>query len=80
MEKRFSIGVLLESFRLPMQQAVEQARKTGVQGVQAYVHNLTASQQKELYMILKDNGLKLSAVCGDLGHGPDFDGFQRMVK
>lgn len=69
MEKRFSIGVLLESFRLPMQQAVEQARKTGVQGVQAYVHNLTASQQKELYMILKDNGLKLSAVCGDLGHG-----------
>ena len=76
MEKRFSIGVLLESFRLPMQQAVEQARKVGVQGVQAYVHNLTTAQQKELYALLKDNGLKLSAVCGDLGHGfgdPEFN-------
>ncbi|MBO4378433.1 MAG: sugar phosphate isomerase/epimerase [Clostridia bacterium] len=76
MEKRFSIGVLLESFRLPMQQAVEQARAVGVQGVQAYVHNLTAVQQKELYTLLKDNGLKLSAVCGDLGHGfgdPEFN-------
>ena len=69
MEKRFSIGVLLESFRLPMQQAVEQARKIGVHGVHAYVHNLSAAQQKELYALLKDNGLKLSAVCGDLGHG-----------
>ena len=65
MEKRFSIGVLLESFRLPMQQAVEQARAVGVQGVQAYVHNLTAAQQKELHKLLKDNGLKLSA--------PEFD-------
>ena len=76
MERRFSIGVLLESFRLPMQQAVEQARKVGVQGVQAYVHNLTTAQQKELYALLKDNGLKLSAVCGDLGHGfgdPEFN-------
>ena len=76
MEKRFSIGVLLESFRLPMQQAVEQARAVGVQGVQAYVHNLTAAQQKELHNLLKDNGLKLSAVCGDLGHGfgdPEFN-------
>ena len=76
MERRFSIGVLLESFRLPMQQAVEQARKVGVQGVQAYVHNLTTAQQKDLYALLKDNGLKLSAVCGDLGHGfgdPEFN-------
>lgn len=52
---RFSIGVLLESFRLPVGEALTQARKVGAQGVQIYVtrgevtpETMTADKMKEL--------------------------------
>lgn len=71
---RFSIGVLLESFRLPVGEALTQARKVGAQGVQIYVtrgevtpETMTADKMKELKSMLDANGLVVSALCGDLG-------------
>lgn len=71
---RFSIGVLLESFRLPLYEALAQSQKVGAQGVQIYVtrgeitpETMTAEKIKELRHALDANGLAISALCGDLG-------------
>ena len=34
--KQFPIGVMLDSFRLPLDEAIEQAVSIGAQGFQAY--------------------------------------------
>ena len=72
----FPIGVMLESFRLPFRQAVEKAASLGVQGLQIYMtsgemapENLNEKKIKELLDIIKSNGLRVSAICGDFGHG-----------
>ncbi len=74
--QKFPIGVLLESFRLPAPQALEAARKLGVQGIQAYAtygdlspQNLNKEKRNAFLRMVKDNGLVISALCGDLGHG-----------
>lgn len=74
MEKRFSIGVLLESFRLPYAQAVEKAAEVGAEGLQIYTargdmapENITSEKVKEYRRIVADNGLKIAALCGDIG-------------
>ena len=73
---KFPIGVMLESFRLPWQQALKKAASLGVQGIQVYAttgelspDKLTAQEKKEFLKQVKDQGLVVSAVCGDLGHG-----------
>lgn len=73
---QFSIGALLESFRLPTLEALDQAASLGMQGVQIRVtdgeltpENLTAEKRKELLKAVKDRGLTVSALCGDLGQG-----------
>lgn len=65
----FPIGVMLESFRLPMPQALKEARKLGAQGIQAYARKIDPAMKKEFAARLQDNGLVLSALCGDLGKG-----------
>ncbi len=72
----FPIGVMLESFRLPFREAVEKAASLGAKGLQMYLtqgemapENLTEEKIKELLDIVKSNGLVISAVCGDFGHG-----------
>ena len=74
--KCFPIGVMLESFRLPVSEALEKAKKLGVQGIQVYATNgelspekLDQSKRKAFLAQVKDKGLVISAVCGDLGHG-----------
>lgn len=74
--RSFPIGVMLESFRLPINEALDKAHDLGVQGIQVYTtrgelapQNLSASQRKEFLQQLKDKGLVISALCGDLGHG-----------
>ena len=74
--KSFPIGVMLESFRLPVSEALEKAKKLGVQGIQVYATNgelspekLDQSKRKAFLAQVKDKGLVISAVCGDLGHG-----------
>ena len=73
---QFPIGVLLESFRLPTEQAIVQAASIGAKGIQMYAtkgehspENLTGNMRRELLTRLHDNGLVFSAICGDLGHG-----------
>lgn len=72
----FPIGVMLESFRLPFREAVEKAAKVGAQGLQIYMtkgemapENLTPEKIREKLDIIKSNGLCVSAICGDFGHG-----------
>jgi len=74
--KSFPIGVMLESFRLPIAEALEKAAALGVQGIQVYAttgelapENLNPGQRREFLKRVKDAGLVVSAVCGDLGHG-----------
>lgn len=73
---QFSIGALLESFRLPTLEALDQAASLGMKGVQIRVtdgeltpENLTAEKRRELLKAVKDRGLTVSALCGDLGQG-----------
>ncbi len=73
---KFPIGVMLESFKLPFDEAISAASQMGADGIQMYCtngehapENLSASARKEILKKLKDNGLKFSALCGDLGMG-----------
>lgn len=73
---QFPIGVLLESFLLPTNEALDRAASLGMNGVQIRVtdgeltpENLTGDKRKELLKAVKDRGLSVSALCGDLGHG-----------
>ena len=70
----FSIGVLLESFRTEIPEALKKAAEIGVTGVQVYCtegetapENMDAKKRKEFLSLVKSHGLKVSALCGDLG-------------
>jgi len=75
--KKFSIGVMADSFQLPFEQSIVKAREVGANGVQLYAiqgeitpENLTAEKRKNVNRILKENELVVSALCGDFGgHG-----------
>ena len=73
---KFSIGVILDSFRKPIPEALKLAADMGVQGIQAYAtygelspKKLTGAKRGEFLRMVKDQGLVISALCGDLGHG-----------
>lgn len=73
---RFSIGAMLESFRMETKDAIETASKLGVTGLQMYCtngehspENMTQEKINELLDMMKSNGLVFSAICGDLGMG-----------
>lgn len=72
----FSIGVILESFRTDFTTALDKAQAMGAQGIQAYAtygelapENMTPDKTREFLKNVKDHGLVISALCGDLGHG-----------
>ena len=74
----FPIGVMLDSFRTDVNTALDKAQALGAQGVQIRATfddltpaALTAERRKELLKAVKDHGLVVSALCGDLGHGFD---------
>jgi len=74
---KFSIGVMADSFQLPFEQSIAKAREVGADGVQLYAvqgeitpENLNAEKRKNVRRILNENGLVVSALCGDFGgHG-----------
>lgn len=73
---RFPIGVIIDSFRTDMQTALKKAENMGVKGIQVYSthgdmspENLTPSKRKEFLNRVKDHGLEISALCGDLRQG-----------
>ncbi len=72
----FSIGVIIDSFRLPIKEAVKKAAEVGAQGIQVYStrgdmapENLDAAARAEFKKLVEGNGLVISALCGDLGGG-----------
>ncbi len=73
---KFPIGVVNESFRTDLPTALDKAAGLGLQGVQIYAtrgsftpETITGSKRKEVLKMIKDRGLVISALCGDLGHG-----------
>ncbi|MGN0802106.1 MAG: sugar phosphate isomerase/epimerase family protein [Candidatus Faecivicinus sp.] len=73
---QFPIGIILESFRKSIPESLKLAADLGAQGIQVYAtygelspKNLTGSKKAEFRSMVKDNGLVISALCGDLGHG-----------
>lgn len=73
----FSIGVLADSFRLPFRESIRKAREVGADGVQLYAvsgeispERLGPQKRREVRELIVGSGLKISALCGDLGgHG-----------
>ncbi|WP_195543406.1 sugar phosphate isomerase/epimerase family protein [Massiliimalia timonensis] len=72
----FSIGVMLESFRTDIPNALKKAASLGAQGIQVYATTgelspemMTKEKRREFLKMVKDHGLIISALCGDLGHG-----------
>ncbi len=72
----FSIGVLMDGFRTDTLTALDKAAAVGAKGIQVYAtqgemapENMTAEKRKEFLKRVKDHGLVISALCGDLGHG-----------
>ena len=75
--KKMNIGVMVDSFRLGINDGIKKASEIGAAGIQAYAtsgemapENLTSARKKEILDMVKSNGLVISAICGDLGgHG-----------
>ena len=71
------IGVLSESFKLPINEVIKKAVELGLHGIQGYSASgelspqaLTSEDRKRLLKTMFDNNLVFSALCGDLGgHG-----------
>jgi len=71
------IGVMVDSFRLGLREGIKKAREVGAAAIQIYAvsgemapENLSPAARRDLLNFIKDNGLKVSALCGDLGgHG-----------
>ena len=74
--KYFKIGAMMDSFHLPTREAIKKVAEVGATGFQMYStngenspENLTKEKRRELLKYIKDCGLTVSAICGDLGHG-----------
>ncbi|MBP9989407.1 MAG: hypothetical protein KBT46_07900, partial [Ruminococcus sp.] len=70
----FPIGVIIDSFRIDIKEAVKKAAEVGANGIQVYStrgemapEDLSPQQRKDFLNLVKDNGLVVSALCGDLG-------------
>jgi sugar phosphate isomerase/epimerase len=72
----FKIGVMVDSFRLDIKEAIKKAKEVGAYGIQISAtgglmapENLSAAKRREIADIVSSNGLVISALCGDLGGG-----------
>ena len=72
----FSIGVMLDSFRTDVNTALDKAQALGAKGIQVYATRgdmspsaMTPDGRKEFLKAVKDHGMVVSALCGDLGQG-----------
>ena len=84
------IGVIVESFCEELHTALQSAAKMGIQGVQIYARHashdslidMTSAQRADLLKYIKDLGMEVSSICGDLGgHGfQDKDGNPQRIE
>ena len=72
----FKIGAMLESFKLPLPEALALMSDMKIGGTQMYAtkgqyapENMTHSARVELLNAVEGHGLSFSALCGDLGCG-----------
>ena len=72
----FSIGVLLDSFRTGWREALPKAAALGVKGHTGLCDlwrtgpgGALQEARREFLSAVKAEGLQISALCGDLGHG-----------
>jgi len=71
------IGVITDCFKLPLEDSIKLAGELGLNGVQIYAttgefspSTLSGDKKKKIKKLLKENGLEISALCGDMGgHG-----------
>ena len=70
------IGVMVDCFRVSIPEGVKKAARLGAQGLQVYAvsgdmapENMTADRRREFLDLVRSNGLRFSALCGDLGQG-----------
>lgn len=71
------IGVIVDSFRLPLREGIRKAKDMGAEGIQLYAvagdmdpDNLSKTGRADLFHYIQSCGLQVSALCGDLGgHG-----------
>jgi len=72
----FPIGVIINSFRTDIPTSVKKAAEVGAKGIQVYAtkgemspEELVGAKRSEFKNLVDDNGLVISALCGDLGGG-----------
>ncbi len=72
----WKIGVMIDSFRLGTREAIEKAAELGADGVQVYCTSgamepasMTTEKRLEFVDFVRDQGMVISALCGDLGTG-----------
>ena len=70
------IGILADCFGLGFEEGIKKAAQMGVDGVQLYAvegelapENMSAEKREWAKNLVKENGLVISAICGDLGEG-----------
>ena len=74
---KFQIGIMANSLNLPFRESIETCARLGADGVQLYAvsgemspDNMKEADRREKKKIIRDNGLCVSALCGDFGgHG-----------
>lgn len=74
---QFSIGIIADSFRLPIRQGIDKAAELTADGVQLWAvdgemapENLDPSGREAIKAYCEKKGLVIAALCGDLGgHG-----------
>ena len=72
----FKIGAIANSFRLPTRESIKKVKEVGATGFQIYAtkgdmhpDNLSKAARKDLLDFIKSEGLVVSALCADFGHG-----------
>ncbi len=67
-------GVLVDSFRTDVRDGILRAKALGVTGIQIYAvegetapWNMSQEQRKDLLSFVKEQGMVVTAICGDLG-------------
>ena len=73
---KFPIGVMLNSFRTTIPDAIERAAALKLKGVQLHMargeyapENMTPARRRELLDMVRSNGMVISAVCGEQSLG-----------
>jgi sugar phosphate isomerase/epimerase len=68
--KQFKIGVMSDSFRIGRMEGIRKAAELGADGVQVYLtepEKMTAADRKGFKQFCADQGIVISALCGDMG-------------